>query len=227
MSAAGLRGVARVAFDLLPLVIVLAAIMTAVVALTGAMDLGELVHAQGGAPWRFAATQKPAAAMLAWVHCATVVTVLRVREGVHETAASKLTAKLGLLCASALAVAVFFGGWQVPGAAMTRTFGAQALGAGIFVVKTWALTAALAGAARVSVGFRPRDARSFALRRLVPGMIAAAALVVLSRRFAPSAALETACGATAVTVGFLVVVRCAARVRAVLLRPEAHASPFL
>jgi hypothetical protein len=227
MQAKGLRAVLRATLDLFPLAFVLAAIMVAMVALSGAMDLGEIVRAQGGAPWRFAAAQKPAAMMLAFVHCATVVTALRVRDGLRPTAGAALVERVGLLAACALAVAIFFGGWQVPGSKETVSMGARALGTGLFVLKAWGLHALLAGIARVSAALRTRDARAYALRRLGPATLLSAALVVVSRKIAPSATVETACGATAVAIAVLVAIRCAARIRAVLLRPEAHASPFL
>jgi hypothetical protein len=152
---------------------------------------------------------------------------LRVRDGLRLTAGVALVERVGLLAASALAVAIFFGGWQIPGSRAAVSLGAQVFGAALFVVKTWILVALLSGAASVSAPLRPRDARSIAFRRLGPATIVAGALVLASRTVAPSAALETACGATAVAIGLLVVIRCITRIRAVLLRPEAHASPFL
>lgn len=220
MNAAALRGKARVLLDLVPVVLLFAVVAAAMVALGGAMDLGEVVRGQGGAPWRFAAMQKPAAAVLAFVHASTVVSVLRVR-------GNAIVERVGLVATSALAVAVFFGGWRVPGVATTGSIGIQMLGGMLFVVKTWVLAAILLGVARVASAMSTREVRSYALRRLVPGAAIGLALVALSRKLAPSTAFETACGGTAVALVVLVALRCAARVRSVLGRPPAHASPFL
>ena len=240
-SVRGGMASARVAGEVGLAGLVLTAAMTGMVVHGGALHLPELVHAQGGAPWEFAALRQPVGAVLAFAYFSGLVVILRAR----DTAASSIGARvdgagsehakenwrllerLGLLVASALAVAVFFGGWQLPGGIEARTTVLQAAAAIVFVAKTWALAAALLGVSSLASPWTAREARSFLVRRSLPALALGGALLALARRLGPSESLETALGATVVTALFLLFLRTTLRIRGAMQRPEPHASPFL
>jgi hypothetical protein len=255
-STRGARASARAAADVGIAGLVLAASIAGVVVNGGALRLAEIVRAQGGAPWEFAALRQPVACALALAYVGALLVLLRdVRDGIRTreetpllvdahleraTAAlattgsspapeanGRLLERLGLLVASALGVAIFFGGWQLPGGLEARSTPLQIAAAVLFVAKTWALCAMLLGAASIASPWTAREARAFVVRRLLPALGVGGLLVALSRRLPPSESLETALGATLVTALALLFLRAALRIRGAMQRPEPHASPFL
>lgn len=223
----------RVALPLMAAVLVMVVSLALTVVQVGAIELAEMVRVQGGVPWQFAAARQPACAILAGTYGSAVVVLLRVRAVVPGVEDSKprssqraaLIERAGVLSAAALGVAVFLGGWRVSAASEGR--GVLLLSASVFAVKTWCVAALLMGAQRVASVLRPRDVVNVVVRRLFPALAAAAVVVFASRRLVSSAAIETAFGVTLATFAMLFVVRLATRVRAVLGRPEPHASPLL
>jgi len=206
------------------LVLVLALVELAV--LGGAVHLAELVRSQGGAPWEFAAAQKPAAAILSCTFAASLVALMRVRVS-KPSRRRRVFERIGLLCASALAVAAFFGGWQLPGVVEARGGGLLAASAALFVLKTWVFAVVVSGIAGLASAWTIADARVFATKKLAPALAVAAIAVMASRRLVPGAAVENAFGAAATAVFVLLLLRSAGRVRSALARREPHASPFL
>ncbi|MDB4941788.1 MAG: NADH-ubiquinone oxidoreductase chain [Labilithrix sp.] len=231
--------------------LVLGAASVGVVVSGGALRLAEIVRAQGGAPWEFAAVRQPASAALAMAYVGALLVLLRGREdgallaharlderapdATARPASSPVTSReangvllerLGLLVASALGVALFFGGWQLPGVEV-RGAPLQVLAAVLFVAKTWALCGALLGAAAIASPWSAQASRAFVLRRLVPALLAGVLLVALTRRLPPSESLEAALGVTLVAALVLLSLRAALRIRGAWRRPEPHASPFL
>lgn len=203
----------------------------------GAFALAELVRAQGGAPWDFAAVRAPGAGLLAFGYGATLFALARRRRAGGELtlAASadetpempRMLERLALVVACALGVALFFGGWQVPGAEGSRSLAVHLAGALLFVTKTWTVVAAVRGAAALVPACTAAQARSFVWKWTLPALAAGTAVVTISRRLAPSRTIETAWGALLVAALLLLVLRATLRVRAALRRPEPHASPFL
>ena len=253
-STRGAMASVRAAVDVGIAGLVLAASIAGVIVHGGALRLGEVVRAQGGAPWQFAAAAQPVSCALAFAYLGALLVLLRAREEMPLLADARLSdfrelvprasrgpsssrmlaeghgrllERLGLLVASALAVAIFFGGWQLPGDVEARSTLLQIAAALIFVAKTWALCALLLGAASIASPWTSREARTFVVRRLLPALVLGGLLIALSRRLPPSESLEAALGATVVTALALVSLRAALRVRGAMLRPEPHASPFL
>lgn len=205
---------------------------------SGAVALAEIVRAQGGAPWEFAAARDPGAALVAGAWIATIFALVRPRRADGDAPLSVVLAprppgimrvveRLALVFACALGVALFFGGWQLPGAAGSHAIAAHVVSAAIFVAKTWILAAAVVAAASLAPPVSTREARAFVLTRVAPALALGAGLVALARRFAPSRTLESAWGALVVTVLALVALRTVLRVRDAFRRPAPHASPFL
>ena len=219
--------------------LVLATSIFGVVVNGGALRLAEIVRAQGGAPWEFAAIRQPVSCAFAFAYVGALLVLLRAREETPlladarvddrggAAANGRLLERLGLLVASALGVAIFFGGWQLPGGLEARSTLFQVAGALLFVMKTWALCALLLGAASIASPWTAREARTFTLRRLLPALALGGVLLALSRRLPPSESLEAALGATLVTALVLLLLRAGYRIRGAMLRPEPHASPFL
>ena len=195
----------------------------------GAMQLAELARIQGGAPWEFMAARRPAAALLAVGYLFTMWTLARAKVGAPSLAARPnvvLLERLGWLFASALAVALFFGGFRVPGLE-PRSLSLHLVAASLFVAKTWALALAVRGAAGLASPWTTGDLVRFVLRRILPVLALGAGAALLSRRFAPGSSFELAFGATLTCAFVLLVLRSALRVRDALARPEPQASPFL
>ena len=249
-SARGVKASARAALDVVLPGLVLAASVAGIVILGGALHLAELVRAQGGAPWEWSAMRQPVASALAFAYFGALLVMLRTRDDVRllsdariddgdsvvPAAARSMPAaenngrlleRLGLVVASGLGVAVFFGGWQLPGGVEARSVVLQVAAALLFVVKTWGLVAALLGAATLATPWSSAESRRFMLRRLVPGLAAGAVLLAVSRKVGPSESLEAAVGAAAVTALALIALRIGLRIRDAMRRPEPHASPFL
>jgi NADH-quinone oxidoreductase subunit H len=199
----------KTGFDAFCLVVVIAAALALAVAQVGAIELSEIVRLQGKLPWQLEATRHPACAVLAVVYFASIVTLLRTRS---ET--ERRLEHAAVLFACGLGVAIFLGGWQLGGAAG-------------FALKTWLLTAICLGARKVTTKMDRSLTRRLLLRRLLPGLAVAAALVAISRRIVPNLAVETAIGATLVALIGLFLLRVAVRVRYAIGRPEPHASPFI
>jgi NADH-quinone oxidoreductase subunit H len=227
-EARGFVATLRAFLDVSLSVLVLVLALVEHAALGGAVHLSELVRAQGGAPWQAAAAQKPAAAVLALIFCLALVGILRARaDKGSPRVAVRVLERIGILCASAVAVAAFFGGWNLPGVDDARTTGLRVLAAIVFVAKTWLVAGALSGVASLASSWSLADSRRFAAKKLGLALLVAAVLVVAERRLAPSAAVENAFGAAAVTTVVLLLSRSAGRIKSALAKREPHASPFL
>lgn len=253
-DARGLRASGRAVLDVVLPGLVLTASLAGVVIHGGALHLTELVRSQGGAPWEWSAFRQPVAFALAFSYIGALLVMLRTRDDARLLADARvdegeivrpaapkakapsapsaekngrLLERLGLVVASGLAVAVFFGGWQLPGGVEPRGTFLQVVAAILFVLKAWALVAVVLGAAALASPWSAAEARRFMLRRLVPGLVAGGVLLAVSRKLGPSESLEAAVGAAVVTALALVALRAALRIRDAMLRPEPHASPFL
>ncbi|MBX3186240.1 MAG: PDZ domain-containing protein [Labilithrix sp.] len=249
-GARGAMGAARAAAHVGLLGLILAASLAEMMIHGGALRISEIVRAQGGAPWEIAAFRQPLASAAAFAYVGALFAFLRSGGSMTESRAAdislqkearfdaiappktsethgRLLERLGLVVACALGVAVFFGGWQLPGGVEPRGPALQAVAALLFVLKTWILAGLLLGAAAVASPWAPDEVRRFVVRRLLPALVLAGALVALARKLAPSESLEAALGATIVTAGVLLVLRTALRIRGAMSRPEPHASPFL
>jgi NADH-quinone oxidoreductase subunit H len=222
----------------LPAALLVGALVGAVVSI-GAYRLPEVVRVQGVLPWEQTFARSPACAALAFAYVASLLAITRVRSdggaALGEAAPRRarfalehaaVLERLAVLFASALGVAVFFGGWQV-GAEDGAGLGLVVLGAALFALKSWALAGALLGSASLGASWSWPEALSFSLRRVLPALGVASALLAASRAVTPPASLEAAFGATLVAGITLVVFRTTWRVRAALGRPEPQASPFL
>jgi hypothetical protein len=157
-----------------------------------------------------------------------MVGILRTRsEKASSRVAVRVLERVGLLCASSIAVAAFFGGWNLPGTDDARSTSLRVIAAVVFVMKTWLVAGGLSGIATLATSWSLADSRRFALKKLGLALLVAAILVVVERRLAPSAAVENAFGAAAVTTVVLLLSRSAGRIKSALGRREPHASPFL
>jgi hypothetical protein len=212
----------------------------------GAVRLPELVRAQGYLPWHFSLVRSPVDALLAFAYSGTLFVLVRPRKEVrllhdaHEPPAVEVRAKarraqtnasilerVGLVFASAVGVALFLGGWQVPGGTEGRSALVVVLMGLLFGAKTTVAWAALHGAVSVAMPWTTVSARAFVLRRIVPALALALILVVLARYVPQSDSLSGALGVTVVFAFALLAVRFALRIRGAMIRPEPHASPFL
>jgi NADH-quinone oxidoreductase subunit H len=208
-KAKGLVAAMKATFEALVLVLILTAAVAAAIAQIGAIELSEIVRMQGTLPWQLEATRHPACAILACVYFASIVTMLRSRAPSEAN-----LERIAVLFACAMGTAIFLGGWRLGGAIA-------------FVTKTWMMTAVCLGLRGCAASLAGKDTRRIVLRRLLPGLLIAAALVAASRRIVPNIAVETAIGATLVALVSLFSLRIVVRVRAAIATPEPHASPFI
>jgi NADH-quinone oxidoreductase subunit H len=227
-EARGFVATIRVCVDVTVSVAVLVIALVELAALGGAVQLTELVRAQGGAPWQAAAAQKPAAAALAIIYCLALIGILRARSEKADARVSvRVLERVGVLCASSVAVAAFFGGWNLPGTDDVRTTSLRILAAVVFVAKTWLVAGATTGIASLASSWSAAESRRFASKKLGLALLVAAIVVAAERRLAPGAAVENAFGAAAVAAVVLLLSRSAARIKTALARREPHASPLL
>ena len=166
-KARGFKNVVKRIFEALLVVLVIAAAIALAIGQVGAIELSEIVRVQGALPWQLEATRHPACALLALVYFGAVVTLLRRRGGSEPTlapasggsrlqeAADVTLSRAAVLFASALGVAVFFGGWQLGG-----TLG--------FVLKIWLATAVCFGLRKVAVGLDPAELRRIVVPEIAP-----------------------------------------------------------
>lgn len=234
------QGWIRAAADAVLLGLVLVGSVAGVLVYSGALRLSEIVRGQGGAPWEFAALRHPAPALFAFVYVGVLIVLLRPRETsallaqarVETTSEVKrrpgeLRDRCGLLVASSLGTALFFGGWQVPFVVASRSLPFLLAGALIFIVKTWCLVAVVRAIVSLASPWTVEQARAFTTKRLLPALGVGGILVVLSQKLPQTASLEAGFGLSVLTASALLLVRLALRVRGAMLRAEPHASPFL
>ena len=160
-----LGGAARALVAVLP---ALGAVLGAVVG-SGRFVIAEMVADQGGAPWRWAAMRNPGLFVL-WglliasaapdptassgESCIEGLEVPSARLGSTSRAISRIVEFTYLWTVCGLSVALFLGGWRVPGVASAAQEGNRALcalGTGLFLVKLWAIALGL-GAIRRRTG---------------------------------------------------------------------------
>lgn len=239
--ARGVRAWLAAIGDVAAAFVLLVAVTAAAMTHAGAIGLGELVRAQGALPWEFTAARGPVGALLAAVHLGTLVALARrveprVIAGARSVAAcsaapgappsARILERLGLILGCALAVALYFGGPQVPGDGAHRAL-TSAAGGAVFLVKVWATFAFVLASSSLASPWTEREARAFLARRLLPTTLVAGALLFVTRRFGTSESLDAAFGAAVVTSAALLAAKSAIRVRFALRAPEPHASPFL
>jgi len=242
-SRGGMAAV-RAAGEVMAYAVVLGLAVAGAFVHAGAMRLVEIVRAQGGLPWEVASARHPVGLVLGFAYLAGLVALLRAKDDaplradarLDDVAAASAKAppsrsgllleRVGLVLACALAAAMFFGGWQVPGLDARGT-AREVLGAVTFVAKTWGLAGAVLACASLATPWTAAQARSFVWKRLAPALLAGGLLVAAARRLGPSESLELAAGVTVVAAAALLAIRAALRVRAAMRSPEPHASPFL
>lgn len=212
--------------------VIMAGALALVIVDVGAIELPEIVRSQGVMPWQWSGARHPSSAVLAITFGAAVLAVLRVRpaalgigqESKRPSYADGLE-RTGLLIASALFVIAFLGGWQAGQRA--PTMGSVLGAAGLYVLKTWLVAGSFRATSSMMSSYRPSEVLRLSWKKLIPALLLAGGLIALARRVAPSTPVETAFGVTLVALMALFVIRLIARVRAAVIRPEPHASPFL
>lgn len=216
--------------------------------MVGSFHLADVVRAQGGAPWHWQALRTPAGLPMLLLFFAPVLLdrsppASKIPDA-EPAALSNLTtrARQGgiarplawgstfVLCG--LAAALFLGGWSLPfveRSAHDRHFALQALGALLFLLKTWALALGVAVARETLPRVRVDQTGSPWAALAMPLSIATAALTAGWLAWDPSTVVRraTAGVVTLLTAALCVHVarRLAQGVRAAGAQP--HVSPFL
>jgi NADH-quinone oxidoreductase subunit H len=179
--------------------------LLAVVGASGSVHLRELVRVQGGAPWGWNVFRSPVFFALFVLFFTRVL-----RDDLAPSAGRLAALRLHRVLTCALAVALFLGGWQVPGLDGVEVRGRVpfALAAGaLFVVKT-GLVAALVVAVRTVLA-RPYGVQAWSARRsplvvcwtrAVPASFAALGLAVAWMRWDPSPEVERVVSASLIAL---------------------------
>jgi NADH-quinone oxidoreductase subunit H len=240
---AGLGTAARV----ISLGIPAAAAVVGAVMTTGSLRVEDIVGAQGGWPWGWTVFRSPPALGLVVLWLLTALARGSVdRSGwpelrrsvdaagaARQSALSRLFAVAGwaqIVVMCAVAAALFFGGWQVPGLAPEQVeghLGWTSLGAALFVAKTWLLVFTLGVARRALPPVHADRTMSVCWRWLVPLSLMHLLLAVawVARRPGPSA--ETLVGAVTLAVTSAVMLHVIVRVRGWRGAPESDLDPFV
>jgi NADH-quinone oxidoreductase subunit H len=233
----------RAAWSVLSAHLAAALAVAGIVVITGSLRVHDIVRAQGGAPWDWYAFRSPVTLALFVVFAIGIgVDGREVRAPLAEAAAavddgaSTRRARVfaaaryaALFAACALGVALFLGGWQVPGIDVAGQSGASIAGAAVFVAKAWVLAIAVLVARRVAPLVTRAEVATLAWKWLVPAALVALALAIGWRVWTPPRALERMSSGVIFAGAMLVAAQLAHRVRHGLGSPHAHAhvNPFL
>ena len=162
--------------------------VAAAIVLTGSLRLGDVVAAQGGAPWRWLAFRTPAMSALLVASVLVTLGDTSPRGGaLDEADGGAAPSSLGALgvakivTTSAIVAVVFLGGWQVPGVSPAQAqsrLGLAALGGAIFLAKLWGLAALLVLAKRLSPTISRRRMTVLTWKALLPMSLLSFAAVV-------------------------------------------------
>jgi hypothetical protein len=191
------------------------------VASLGVFDLSEVVMQQGAWPGRWACVSTPLGAVLAFASVAVMVDWVRTQ----HVAPKSVAERAGVVLASGLVIALFFGGWRLPFGSFGKAV--RVFGACVYLAKVWALVTSVYVAAQVgSVGEARLRWRGLSVRYAV-ALVALFALSYVARRGVLGPSLELAMGGALVTVFALFVLRVVLGISAGFGRPEPRPSPFL
>jgi NADH-quinone oxidoreductase subunit H len=227
-----------------------AAALVAAVITAGSFRFDDLVRTQGGAPWAWSACKSPAGLPLlaaAWIaafaslpHDDAAETWLpaarppttpapHVELG-PRTRLFALASWAHVIALSTLGVAVFLGGWQVPGLAPEQLEshpGLMLLGGVIFAGKTWVVVASFAAARWSLPALRGLLTVSLAWRWLIPSSLLALLLDVAWVAWGPGPGVEALVGAVSAGTVVAVFGHVVVRVRQVATLPAPALDPFV
>ncbi len=207
--------------------------VAAVIVLTGSLRLGDVVAAQGGAPWQWYAFRTPAMAAL-FVAAPFVTLGDGARRGgaLDEADSGAGSSPIGLLgvakiiATSAIVAVVFLGGWRVPGVSSAQSgLAFAAVGGAVFLVKLWGVAGALVLARRLLPAVARSRMTALTLKVLVPlSLLAFAAIVAETEWLGPRGAFGTGAMVSGVLVALAVIAatQIAHRLRYALRTPSAR-----
>jgi NADH-quinone oxidoreductase subunit H len=232
----GIRSAAQIVSYEVPGAIAVACI----VMMTGSLRLQEIIHAQGGWPWDWYLFKSPVTVALFFLYFTTALAQgsrapLDFPEADGEPALASPASPAepagkrrlfafflqfaewaNVFVMSGIAAALFLGGWQVPGlseGAQEAHVGLQALGAAVFLVKSWALIFTVLWI-RWALPRLPVDQRMvLCWKWLVPMAFAAFALSAGWVVWSPARATQVAMGAVMFAVFCVGMARVVQRVR--------------
>lgn len=214
----------------------------------GSVMLHDVVRAQGGEPWNWSLLRSPAGPLLFLLYFAPALidrtpppSAIPDAEPSAQANLAAAPAKGGvglalswgslfILCG--LGAALFLGGWSLPFVDRTtqgRLFSLQALGAVLFLVKTWALALAVAVARGSIPRIRIDQSSSPLLRWFLPLSLLGAAATAGWMFLDPNPLIRRVVTATGTFLLALLLIHVARRLSAVVKAAGAqpHASPFL
>jgi NADH-quinone oxidoreductase subunit H len=217
-----------------------------VIVFAGSLRVQDIVRAQGGAPWDWYAFRSPITLALFVAFVAAIgadgddapstlaeATIVSAQEGaVSARVRFYAMAKwAGIFASCAVAVALFLGGWQMPGVDVAQggQGSAPLSGAIVFALKTWALVGAVVLGRRALPVLRGEDTARVAWRWLVPIALVSLALAFGWRLWSPPRAVDRLASRVLFVAALLFAAHLAYRVRYGLRSPHAHAhvNPFL
>jgi NADH-quinone oxidoreductase subunit H len=242
--APGGKGASRIASAAHTLVAMLPAAVSvaAVIVLTGSLRLGDVVAAQGGAPWQWYAFRTPAMAALfmasLYVTLGDAVRRVGTLDEADAGAGSSSLGSLGvakIVATSAVVAVVFLGGWRVPGVSPAQSdsrLAFAALGGAVFLAKLWGLAGVLVFARRILPAVARGRMTALTLKVLVPvSLLAFGAVVAEIEWLGPHGAFGTGAmvSCTLVALAAIAVAQIVHRLRYALRTPSARGqlNPFL
>jgi NADH-quinone oxidoreductase subunit H len=217
------------------------AVASAIV-VTGSLRVGDIVAAQGGAPWQWYAFRNPAMAALFLAASFAPLGVASHRVGpLAEAEAGGGAPPIGwlgfskIVTTSAIVVIVFLGGWRVPGLSPAQSesrLALSALGGALFLAKLWSVVALLVLARRLLPTISRGRMTALTLKVLVPlSLLAIGAILAESEWLGPrgASAIDAIVSGALVAAAVMAVIQTAHRVRYAVRTPSARGqlNPFL
>lgn len=221
-----------------------------VVMMTGSLRLQEIIRAQGGAPWDWYMFRNPVTFVLFFLYFITALAEgnrapFDLPEAESELVAGYSTEYSGMryvffffaewgnvFVMSGIASALFLGGWQVPGLDpihQAGSFWLQALGAFVFLLKSWVLIFVVIWIRWTLPRIRIDQLMSLCWKWLVPASFAAFVLTALWLLWEPQGVVRLAISVATFAVFVAIMVQFARRVTFALrnMQADVHLNPFI
>jgi NADH-quinone oxidoreductase subunit H len=238
----GVRSALQLVSFLLPATLALGA----VVVMAGSPRVDDIVRAQGPGPWDWFALRSPATLLLFVVHLSAAFAqtsmappelaeadgdAVPIARGPFARVAAMAAEWACVVVTCGSSAALFLGGWQLPGVALSQQHNdlyLELVGSAVFLAKAAVLFAATVWARRALPVVRPADAVRFCWRWLVPLAALGLGIALAELVWSPGGVVLRAMTLATCVLAGLAILRVAYGVRfAARTHPELPVDPFV